>query len=178
MVADIHNFLKLYVTENGIPLTQMLTPADLQQLSITLAHITISPSTKEFNDIGEDIFIALGKNTHRAITYPIDSIPFSTTLDEETNRADLALLGYYCFQYFAVLYELPIDKILFVVNNFMREHIVKQEDTKLVNCNNPVSNLIPIGENQYIRFDGKTILPPFDSIKEDFIKQINSLLIK
>ena len=59
MIAKIHNYLKVFVTENQIPLQQVLTERDLVQLSVTIANITDNPDTKEFNNIANTIFAFL-----------------------------------------------------------------------------------------------------------------------
>ena len=178
MISDIHNYLKLYITENGIPLKQVLTEVDLTQLAVTIAQISTPKTKLEFEDIGHTIFNALGEKRNKAIDYPIAQIPFNHYKSYEETIADVALLGYMCFQYFSVIHELPIEKILLVVNEYMNNHKVEQTDTHKINCSNPISNLIPINDTQYVRFNGKTIIPPTEAIKDSFVKQINSLLIK
>lgn len=178
MIADIHNFLKLFITENGIPLKQVLTEADLVQLSVTIGQITTSKTEVEFKNIGDTIFKGLGDKGKDSILYPIQSIPFEYITSDEEARANLALMGYLCLQYFVTTHDLPIEKVLDVVNQYMNNHIVNQTETHTIDTSNPVSNLIRINETQYVRFNGKTIIPPKESIKEDFIKQLNSLLIK
>jgi len=178
MIADIHNFLKLYVTENGIPLKQVLTEVDLTQLAVTIAQIATSKAEVDFKNIGYTIFDGLGNKSEEAISRLILTIPFELTLNKEESVANTALLGYMCFQYFNIAHDLPVEKILNVVNTYMNNHIVEQTQTHTINCSNPISNLIPINETQYVRFNGKTIIPPTEAIKESFVKQINSLLIK
>jgi len=178
MIADIHNFLKLYVTENGIPLKQVLTEVDLTQLAVTIARISTSKAEIDFKAVGDTIFEGLGKNRNESLTYPIQAIPFELINTYEKEVANIALLGYICFQYFNVIHDLPIEKILDVVNDYMNKHIIEHTETHTINCSNPISNLVPINETQYVRFNGRTIVPPTEAIKESFIQQINSLLIK
>lgn len=178
MIADIHNYLKLFITENGIPLQQVLTQADLTQLAVTIAQISTSKSEVDFKNVGDTIFKGLGDKCNNSILHPIQSIPFEYITSDEEVKANLAVLGYFCFQYFNVVQDLPIEKVLDVVNQYMNNHIVNQTETHTIDCSNPISNLIRINDTQYVRFNGRTILPPKPSIKEDFIKQLNSLLIK
>jgi len=178
MITAIHNFLKLYVTENGIPLKQVLTEVDLTQLAVTIAQISTSKAEVDFKNVGYNIFESLGDKKDNSIKYPILSIPFAVNETTEESIANVALLGYMCFQYFSVIHNLPVEKILDVVNTYMNNHIIENTQTHTINCNNPISNLIPINETQYVRFNGKTIIPPTEAIKESFVKQINSLLIK
>lgn len=178
MIADIHNFLKLYVTENGIPLKQVLTEVDLTQLAVTIARISTSKAEIDFKAVGDTIFEGLKDKKVHSIEYPIIAIPFEPNTTTEENIANRALLGYMCFQYFKVVHDLPIEKILDVVNDYMNNHIVAHTETHTIDCSNPMSNLVRINETQYVRFNGRTIVPPTEAIKESFVQQINSLLIK
>lgn len=179
MVQIIHDFLKLYITEDGIPLKQVLNANDMHQISVTLAHMTTAKSKLDFQDISDNIFKALGTKGEKALEYPIQSIPFEQVSTEEERIANIALLGYYCFIYFDAMYELPIEKILVVVNTYMKQHIVSQDITHtLTDLHNPISNLIAVSETEYVRYNGKQVLPPFNNMKDNFIKQINELLIK
>lgn len=178
MIEDIHNCLKLYITENGIPLKQVLTEVDLHQLSVTLAHITNSKAKLEFEAISYDIFEGLKDKGLPSIEWSLQQIPFTIEENPNNNIGNIALLGYYCFQYFAIAHDLPIEKILLVVNTYMRNHIIEQDYTHTIDCSNPVSNLISINDTQYVRHNGRTLLPPTIDIKNKFIKHLTSLLIK
>jgi len=178
MVADIHNYLKMFITENGIPLKQVLSETDLAQLAVTIFKISESKAEVDFKDIGITIFEGLKDKRDQSLIHPILSIPFEHAPSNEETVANTALLGYMCFQFFNVVYELPIEKILVVVNAYMNKHKVEQTETHTIDCSNPLSNLVRINDTQYVRFNGKTIIPPKASIKEDFIQQLNSLLIK
>lgn len=178
MIADIHNFLKLFVTENGIPLKQVLTEADLTQLAVTIAQISTSKSEVDFKAVGDNIFKGLGDKGIESIHHLIYSIFFTQPTTDEAAIANTALLGYLCLQYFVTVKDLPIEKVLDVVNQYMNNHIIADTETHTIDCSNPMSNLVRINETQFVRFNGKTILPPKSSIYEDFVKQLNSLLIK
>lgn len=178
MISKITDFLKMYVSTDGIPLKQVLPPEDIQQLAISLYHITKLKESKDFEYISNNIFIALGDKANFALQYPLEEIPFNRCNSFEEREADIALLGYYCFMYFSVIHNLPVEKIISVVNHFISQHVIDKNDITKVNCNNPISNLIPINEEQYVRFNGKTIIPPFDEIKDNFIETISNLLIK
>lgn len=178
MISDIHNYLKIFVTENGIPLNQVLTETDLVQLSVTISQLTTPKAEIDFKAVSNNIFRALEVKGELSILHTISTLLFTFADTPEENMANKALLGYMCLQYFSVVHDLPIEKILFVVNDYMSKHIVEQTETHNIDCSNPMSNLIPINDTQYVRYTGKTIIPPKASIKEDFIKQLNSLLIK
>lgn len=178
MVEEIRNYLNLYITENQIPLKQVLTETDLHQLSVTLSHISKSQANIDFDNISHVIFNGLESKGEAAIKNKIAAIPFEMTTTQEETIANIALLGYYCFMYFRVLHDLPVEKIFLEVNHYMNQHIIKQQDTNKVDCSNPVSNLISINDTEYVRFNGKTIIPPYDSNKLEFITNLTSLLIK
>ena len=96
MIAKIHNYLKVFVTENQIPLQQVLTERDLVQLSVTIANITDNPDTKEFNNVANTIFEPLGDKGMMSILHSISEhmvTHYNTKLDEEIG---IVLLGYYC----------------------------------------------------------------------------------
>lgn len=178
MISKINDFLKMYISTEGVPLKQVLSSEDIQQLAVSLYHITKSEEKKEFEAISNNVFTALGDKATFALQYPLEEIPFNYCNSKEEREANIALLGYYCFMYFSVIHNLPIEKIMVVVNHFISQHVIDKNDITKVNCNNPISNLIQINEEQYVRFNGKTIIPPFDEIKDNFIKQITNLLIK
>jgi len=178
MITKITDYLNLYISKDGIPLKQILAPEDINQIAVSLYHLTKGKEIKDFEAISNGLFSNLKEKTSNAVFYPIKSIPFLPINSDEEEIANIALLGYYCFMYFSVIHNLPIEKIIFVVNSFISKHIINVEDIYKVNCNNPISNLVPINEEQYIRFNGKTIIPPFDEIKDNFIKEITNLLIK
>jgi len=178
MVSKINDYLKVFVTENQIPLTQVLTERDIYQLSVTISAITASPETREFNNICDTIFEPLKEKGSIAIINAINThmmTNFNSELEEEVS---LALVGYYCLMYFRLTYNLPIEKVLFVVNAFMTNHIISYKDTHKVNVNNPISNLIRIDPEHYVKYNGKAILPPNDEVKKEFITQLTNLLIK
>ncbi len=178
MIERINNYLKVYISSEGVPLKQVLSAEDLQQLSISLYHITKPKEQKDFEAISNGIFRALGDKAKKAVQYPVSELTFEQVKTEDEAIANIALLGYYCFMYFSVVHDLPIERVLTVVNHYISQHIIDKNDTAKVNCNSPMSNLIQINEEQYVRFNGKTILPPFDEIKDNFIEQITNLLIK
>jgi len=98
MVAKISEFLKQYITTEGIPIKQVLTPEDLNQLAVSLYHITKPKESKDFEAISNGIFKSSGVNT--------------------------------CFMYFRTLHDLPVEKIMSVVNHYITQHIVNNEDSK------------------------------------------------
>lgn len=176
MINSIHNYLKVYVTENNIPLVQVLTERDLYQLSVTLAKITKDNSITAFKNTETDIFIPLSDGHKINLYRNIEEFLFVIPESPQEGVANILLLGYYCFMYLSVRYELPIEKSLFVVSQYMKNHIIEQADTHSIDCSNPISNLIRINDTQYVRTNGKQILPPSVSIKETFIKELTSLL--
>lgn len=179
MVEDIHNYLRIYITQDGIPLKQVLTEIDLHQLSVSLFHITNSKANKAFEKVGVEVFEGLKEDKLlKALEYPILSIPFQQPTTKEEQYFDVGLLGYHCFMYLAVAQGLPVSQALLVLSEYFLKHIVNAEDAATINCSNPVSNLVPVSEDTYVRFDGRRVIPPTDAIKEEFIKQFNSLLIK
>lgn len=178
MVTIIYDFLKLYITEDQIPLKQILTERDIRQLSVTLAHITASPETTEFNNIAENIFKPLGEKGIRAIINSIASFFIQSHETEEAGEIELSILGYYCLLYFRSKHDLPVEKILFVLNKYMNNHIVDTKDVIKMDLVNPISNPIPINDKQYIRFTGRQILPPNNEVKEEFKTELTNLLIK
>lgn len=178
MVGEINNYLKLFITENQIPLIQILTERDIYQLSVTISAITASPETREFNNICDTIFEPLKEKGTKAIMNTINThmvTNFNSELEEEVS---LALVGYYCLMYFRLTYNLPVEKLLFVVSTFISNHKISYKDTHKVNVNNPISNLIRIDPEHFVKYNGKTILPPNDEIKTEFITQLTNLLIK
>lgn len=178
MITVIYDFLKLYITEDQIPLKQILTERDIHQLSVSLAHITASPETTEFNNIAETIFISLGDKGIKAILNSISNFFVQSYETEEAGEIELALLGYYCLMYFKSKHNLPVEKILFVLNKYMNNHIVNIKDVIKMDLINPISNPIPINDKQYIRFTGRQILPPNNEVKEEFKTELTNLLIK
>ena len=178
MIAKIHNYLKVFVTENQIPLQQVLTERDLVQLSVTIANITDNPDTKEFNNIANTIFEPLGDKGMMSILHSISEhmvTHYNTKLDEDIG---IVLLGYYCMMYLKISFDLPVEKMLFVVNTYMNNHKVKNSDVHKIDLNNPISNPIRIDSEHYVRYNGRTIQPPTDDVKAEFKTQITNLLIK
>lgn len=177
MIETIRAFLNVYITEHNVPLKQVLTERDVYQLSASLAAITASPETKEFNRIAETIYEPLGEKGLEATLYFIDDYivnPPTTALEKDVS---LALLVYNGLLHFKLRYDLPVEKILFVLNAYMNNHIVKQEDVHKMTLTNPISNPVRINAEEFIRFNGKIVLPHTDEIKEEFKKQLSNLLI-
>lgn len=178
MVNEINAYLKIFVTENQVPLRQILTERDIYQLSVTISAITASPETREFNNICNTIFEPLKEKGNIAVMHAINThmiTNFESKLEEEVS---LALVGYYCLMYFKLTYNLPVEKLLFVVNTFITDHKISYKDTHKVNVNNPLGNLIRIDPEHFVKYNGKTILPPDEDIKKEFITQLTNLLIK
>lgn len=178
MVNEINSYLKLFVTEHQVPLQQVLTERDIYQLSVTLAAITANPDTRAFNDIADTLFAPLKEKGVKATLHNINEhmiTNFATELEEEIS---LALVAYHCLMYFRLQYGLPVEKMLFVVNTYMSNYKIENKDTHKIDVNNPISNLVRIDPEHYVRYNGKVILPPNDEIKKEFIAQLTNLLIK
>jgi hypothetical protein len=178
MVNEINSYLKIFVTENQIPLQQILTERDIHQLSVTIAAIAANPETTEFNSISDTIFKPLKEKGTKAVLHSINENLLTNLTTKEEEETSLAVLAYYCLLYFKLQYDLPVEKILFVVNTYMNNHRIKNKDTHKINVNNPVSNLVRIDPEHYVKYNGKVILPPNDDIKKEFIAQLTNLLIK
>lgn len=173
MIKELIEYLEVFVTENGIPLKQVLTKQDVIQLAVSINALTTPKEYTDFNNINDSIFKLLKNERNDPTYYPI--IKLALSLDNDNSLEYVSLLGYYCLQYLKLNYNLPVKETLLVLNSYMKNHIVNAEDCNKIDCNNPLSNLIPISEDTYIKYNGREILPPTKAINNEFIEQIKKL---
>lgn len=176
MVTKIYDYLKQYKTMENIPLSHITSDADLKQIAIALYHITKEESLKNFEKVTYEIFKPLEDKAEKVLTYPIDSLAFHNAKTREEYFTLILIASYSVFQYFSTVQDLPLVKVLDEVNTFMLNSIVDKTETHTIDCTNPLSNLIPISEDKYVRFTGKQIISPTPEILKEFEDRLKKLI--
>lgn len=177
MYQKVTDYLKSYTTVNDVPLHQILTPSDIHHIAATVTALGKSKAEIQFEDTYNRIFQPLGDKALKIINYQILTSMFSIK-DNETPEVEIMLLMYYCLMYIRLKHDLPVERVVELVASYMQEMIIPAEQTKFsFNKEYPVSNLIPVSDNEFIRTNGLTIVPPTEAISLEFINKIKQLLI-
>ena len=177
MYQEVTNFLKSYITQQEIPLHQILTPADIHNISATVSVLGKSKGNIQFDDTYERIFLPLGDKGEKILDHQILSSVFEIN-STEVPEVKIMELAYYCLMLLRLKHDLPVERILELVTTYILEMIIPDSQTKYsFNKEYPVSNLISIGNDNYIRTNGLKIIPPTEAISLEFINKIKQLLI-
>lgn len=177
MYQKVTDYLKSYMTVQDIPLHQILTPSDIHHIAATVTAISKPKGEIQFEDTYNRIFEPLGEKGEKIIDNQILSLVFELN-DTDTPAVKIMELAFYCLMYLKCRHDLPLERVIELVTAYMQEMIVPSEQTRYsINKAYPVSNLVQVSDNEFVRTNGLKLVPPTEAISLNFINKIKQLLI-